>query len=62
MSGDSTDDKILAAMLADAEKLCGSDDALMQGQYRYLRDRIRALIEMRLCVSDESGMCEEPEA
>jgi len=44
-----TDDEILEAMLAEAEKLCTTDDALLQGQYRHLRERIRALIELRLC-------------
>ena len=46
------DEAILAAMLAEAEKLCGGNDALMVGQYRHLRERIRALIELRLCASE----------
>ena len=44
-----TDDEILEAMLVQAERLCQSDDPLLQGQYRHLRERIRALIELRLC-------------
>jgi hypothetical protein len=44
-----TDDAILANMLREAESLCGSDDLLLCGQYGYLRDRIRALIELREC-------------
>lgn len=44
------DDAILANMLREAESLCRSEDALLCGQYRYLQDRIRALIELRECV------------
>jgi hypothetical protein len=40
------DHMILARMLADAERLCGTRDALMVGQYRHLRGRIAALIEI----------------
>jgi hypothetical protein len=43
------DDAILAGMLREAERLCASDDLLLCGQYGYLRDRIRALIELREC-------------
>ena len=43
------DDAILANMLREAESLCRSDDALLRGQYVHLRDRIRALIELREC-------------
>ena len=43
------DDAILQSMLEQAERLCRCDDALLAGQYRHLRDRIRALIELRLC-------------
>jgi hypothetical protein len=43
------DDAILANMLREAERLCRSDDALVSGQYGHLRDRIRALIELREC-------------
>jgi len=49
------DDAILRAMLAEAESLCQSGDALLQGQYHHLRDRIRALIELRLCTSEDPG-------
>jgi hypothetical protein len=38
---------ILAAMLEQAERLCQTRDGLMVGQYRYLAERIRALIELR---------------
>ncbi len=41
------DDAILLAMLEQAERLCASGDALMVGQYKYLRSRIDALIELR---------------
>jgi hypothetical protein len=40
------DHAILARMLADAERLCGTRDALMVGQYKHLRGRIAALIEI----------------
>ena len=43
------DDSILANMLREAESLCRSEDELLCGQYRHLRDRIRALIELREC-------------
>jgi hypothetical protein len=43
------DDAILADMLRQAETLCRSQDALLCGQYAHLRDRIRALIELREC-------------
>ncbi len=43
------DDAILANMLREAESLCRSDDALLCGQYDHLRERIRALIELREC-------------
>jgi hypothetical protein len=43
------DDAILANMLREVEILCRSEDALLCGQYGYLRDRIRALIELREC-------------
>ena len=45
------EDNLLRDMLAQAEQLCCTEDALMQGQYKHLRDRIRALIEMRLCAT-----------
>ena len=43
------DDTVLANMLREAEQLCRSEDALLCGQYAHLRDRIRALIELREC-------------
>ena len=43
------DDAILANMLGEAERLCASEDALLQGQYAFLKERIRALIELREC-------------
>ena len=46
---DRNDDAILANMLAEAERLCASEDALLKGQYEFLKDRIRALIELREC-------------
>jgi len=49
------DDAILRAMLEQAERLCRCNDALLAGQYRHLRDRIRALIELRMCTRTESG-------
>lgn len=41
------EDALLAEMLALAERLTMTDDALMAGQYAYLRARIAALIELR---------------
>lgn len=38
----------LSRMLADAETLCGTHDALLAGQYRHLRGRIAALLELAL--------------
>jgi hypothetical protein len=43
------DDAILANMLREVETLCRTKDALLCGQYVHLRDRIRALIELREC-------------
>jgi hypothetical protein len=37
---------VLKRMMADADKLCRTDDAFMLGQYRHLRGRVAALIEM----------------
>lgn len=42
-----SDRDLLAQMLEAAEKLCRSNDALLAGQYEYLRARIAALIEMQ---------------
>lgn len=41
------EDALLAEMLALAERLTATDDALMAGQYAYLRSRVAALIELR---------------
>ena len=41
------DDAVLRAMLAEAERLCTTGDALLKGQYEHLRARIDALIELR---------------
>ena len=49
MTTPADDTAILDRMLADAEKLCECSDALLEGQYRHLRDRVRALIELRAC-------------
>jgi hypothetical protein len=49
MSEPKDDDTILASMLREVEVLCSSEDALLCGQYGHLRDRIRALIELREC-------------
>lgn len=38
----------LSRMLADAETLCATNDALLAGQYRHLRGRIAALLELVL--------------
>ena len=43
------DDAILANMLGEVDMLCRTEDALLCGQYAHLRDRIRALIELREC-------------
>ncbi len=40
--------EILNAMLEGADVLCRTDDALLKGQYEYLRSRIQAMIELRL--------------
>jgi hypothetical protein len=37
---------ILKRIMTDADKLCRTDDAFMLGQYRHLRGRVAALIEM----------------
>ena len=37
---------ILKRIMADADKLCRTEDAFMLGQYRHLRGRVAALIEM----------------
>lgn len=40
-------------MLADAESLCGTRDALLASQYRFLRGRIAALVELTLPIDSE---------
>lgn len=47
---------ILNAMLEGAEVLCRTDDALLRGQYEYLRARIQAVIELRLSADGTEGM------
>jgi hypothetical protein len=47
------DDVVLARMLRDAEALCAGKDLLLAGQYHHLRERIRALIELRRCFEVE---------
>jgi len=37
---------VLTRMMSDAERLCRSHDPFMLGQYRHLRGRVAALIEM----------------
>ena len=46
---DLSEDAILADMLRQSERLCQTEDRLLVGQYRYLQDRIRALIALREC-------------
>ena len=47
------DHVILSRMLADAESLCGTRDALLAGQYRFLRGRIAALVELTMPIDLE---------
>ena len=42
-------------MLADADSLCATRDALLAGQYRYLRGRIAALIELTMPVDRDEA-------
>lgn len=37
---------VLTRMMADADRLCQTDDPFMLGQYRHLRGRVAALVEM----------------
>jgi hypothetical protein len=37
---------VLTRIMKDAERLCRTDDPFMLGQYRHLRGRVAALIEM----------------
>jgi hypothetical protein len=46
------DHRVLSRMLADADELCDSGDALLVGQYRHLRGRIAALIDITMPVGD----------
>jgi hypothetical protein len=53
---DVRDHLILSRMLADAESLCGTRDELLAGQYRFLRGRIAALLELTMPIgADERG-------
>jgi hypothetical protein len=47
------DHLILSRMLADAESLCATPDALLAGQYRHLRGRIAALVELTMPIGLE---------
>jgi hypothetical protein len=47
------DHLILSRMLADAESLCSTRDALLAGQYRFLRGRIAALVELTVPIDLE---------
>ena len=47
MSDGKDDSALLAEMLALADRLAKSEDALLVGQYAYLRARVAALIELR---------------
>ncbi|MGA8653303.1 MAG: hypothetical protein WB677_22300 [Xanthobacteraceae bacterium] len=49
------DHLILSRMLADAESLCSTRDALLAGQYRHLRGRIAALVELTMPLDREEG-------
>ena len=46
------DYRILSRMLADAEELCNSGDALLVGQYRHLRGRVAALLDINFPAGD----------
>lgn len=47
MSDSDQESAMLAEMLAIADRLAASEDALLVGQYAHLRARIAALIELR---------------
>lgn len=51
---DQADEAILREMLALADKLCRGSDALLSGQYRHLRSRIDALLELGGAVDERS--------
>ena len=46
------DHRILSRMLADADALCQCGDALLAGQYRHLRGRIAALLDINFPAGD----------
>ena len=46
---------ILTSMLESADVLCQSKDALLVGQYEYLRARIRAIMELRMAADGIDG-------
>ena len=46
---------ILLRMLADAEGLCSTRDALLAGQYRHLCGRIAALVELTRSVDRDEA-------
>jgi len=48
------DHRILSRMLADADELCKCGDALLVGQYRHLRGRVAALLD----IADVDGSAE----
>jgi len=37
---------VLTRILAEADRLCRTEDPFMLGQYRHLRGRVAALVEM----------------
>ena len=37
---------VLTRILAEADRLCRTEDPFMLGQYRHLRGRVEALVEM----------------
>ena len=52
--GERDDKTLLAEMLALAERLKASDDALLVGQYAHLHARVAALIALR-SLADETA-------
>ena len=46
------DHRILSRMLSDADELCACGDALLAGQYRHLRGRIVALLDITVPAGD----------
>lgn len=49
------DYQILSRMLADAEDLCESRDPLLAGQFKHLRGRIAALLELTMPLGGAEG-------